>query len=46
MTVLIHGKRKRVKRPATIDGMAVDAFTRQNSNSIWLHQNEMWEYMT
>ncbi len=28
MTVFVHGKQKRVKRPMTIDGMAVEEFIR------------------
>ncbi len=45
MTVFMNGKQKRVKRPPTIDGMDVDEFIRNNADPIWLHQNEMWEYM-
>ena len=45
MTIFIHGKQKRVKRPLTIDGMDPDEFIRRNADPIWLHQNEMWEYM-
>ncbi len=45
MTVLVNGKQKRVKRPPTIDGMDVDEFIRRNADPIWLHQNEMWEYI-
>jgi hypothetical protein len=45
MTVFMNGKQKRVKRPVTIDGMDVDDFIRNNADPIWLHQNEMWEYM-
>lgn len=45
MWVFINGKQVRVKRPPTIDGMPVDDFIRQNADPIWLHQNEMWEYM-
>ncbi len=45
MTVFMNGKQKRVKRPLTIDGMDVDEFIRNNADPIWLHQNEMWEYM-
>jgi len=45
MTVFMNGKQKRVKRPATIDGMDVDDFIRNNADPIWLHQNQMWEYM-
>ena len=45
MTIFVNGKQKRVKRPLTIDGMDVDEFIRRNADPIWLHQNEMWEYM-
>jgi hypothetical protein len=46
MTIFINGKQKLVKRPLTIDGMDVDEFILRNADPIWLHQNEMWEYMT
>ena len=45
MTIFINGKQKRVKRPSTIDGMGIDDVIRRNAYPIWLHQNEMWEYM-
>lgn len=45
MTIFINGKQKRVKRPPTIDGMSADEFILQNADPIWLHQNEMWEYI-
>jgi hypothetical protein len=45
MTIFINGKQKRVKRPPTIDGMDIDEFIRRNADPIWLHQNEMWEYI-
>ena len=45
MTIFVKGKQKRVKRPQTIYGMDVDEFIRRNADPIWLHQNEMWEYM-
>ena len=45
MTIFMNGKQKRVKRPTTIEGMGVDEFIRINADPIWLHQNEMWEYM-
>jgi len=45
-TIFINGKQKRVRRPPTIDGMDVGDFIRRNADPIWLHQNEMWEYMT
>ena len=46
MTVFVHGKQKRVRRPVTIEGMDVDEFIRQNADLIWLHQDEMWEFMS
>ena len=45
MTIFLHGKQKRVLRPPTIDGMSVEEFIRRNADPIWLHQNEMWEYI-
>ena len=45
MTVFMNGKQKRVRRPPTIDGMSEEEFIRNNADLIWLHQNEMWEYM-
>jgi hypothetical protein len=45
MTIFMNGKQKRVRRPPTIDGMDVEEFIRRNADPIWLHQNEMWEYM-
>jgi len=45
MTIFINGKQKRIKQPPTIDGMDVDEFIRRNVDPIWLHQNEMWEYI-
>ncbi len=45
MWVFMNGKRVRLKRPPTIDGMDVDEFILQNADLIWLHQNEMWEYI-
>jgi len=46
MTIFVNGKQKRVKRPQTIDGIDVNEFIRRNADPIWLHQNEMWEYIT
>ena len=45
ITIFINGKQRQIKRPPTIDGMDVDEFIRRNADPIWLHQNEMWEYM-
>lgn len=45
MTIFVNGKQKRVKRPPTINGMDADEFILRNADPIFLHQNEMWEYM-
>ena len=45
MWVFMNGKQVRVKRPSTIDGMDVDEYVQNNADPIWLHQNEMWEYI-
>lgn len=45
MIIFINGKQKRVPRPPTIDGMPVHEFIARNADPIWLHQNEMWEYL-
>ena len=45
MTVFINGKQKRIKRAPTIDGMNVDEFLQRNADLIWLHQNEMWDFL-
>ncbi len=46
MTIFINGKQKRVPRPVLIEGLPVDEFIARNADPIWLHQNELWEYMT
>ncbi|RLA68963.1 MAG: hypothetical protein DRG30_10685 [Epsilonproteobacteria bacterium] len=43
--IFINGKQVKVKREPMIDGMSVDEYIRQIDDPIWLHQNEMWEYM-
>jgi len=45
MWIFMNGKQVRVKRPETIDGMDKDEFIRKNADPVWLHQNELWEYM-
>jgi hypothetical protein len=45
MTIFINGKQKQVRRPSTTDGIGVDEFILRNADPIWLHQNEMWEYI-
>lgn len=44
MTIFVNGKQKSVRRPL-IEGLDPDEFIRRNADPIWLHQNEMWEYM-
>ncbi|KJS32981.1 MAG: hypothetical protein VR64_03410 [Desulfatitalea sp. BRH_c12] len=44
--IFINGKQKRVRRAPKINGLDVDEFTRRNADPIWLHKNEMWEYIT
>jgi 16S rRNA U516 pseudouridylate synthase RsuA-like enzyme len=44
-TIFLNGKMKRVRREPTVEGMPVAEFIRRNADPIWLHQNEMWEYM-
>jgi hypothetical protein len=41
----MNGKQVRVKRPETRHGVDSDEFIRNNADPIWLHQNEMREYM-
>ncbi len=43
--VFMNGKQVKIKRPSTIDGTDVDEFILRNADPIWLHQNEMWEYI-
>jgi hypothetical protein len=45
MTVFMNGKQNQVKRPPTINGMDIDDFIMNNADPIFLHQNEMWEYV-
>ncbi len=45
MWVFMNGKQVRIKRPPTIDGLSVDEYISRNADPIWLHQNEMWEYI-
>jgi uncharacterized protein YnzC (UPF0291/DUF896 family) len=45
MTIFFNGKQKRVRQPPKIDGMDPEEVIRRNAYPIWLHQNEMWEYL-
>jgi len=41
----LNGKQKRIKRPVLIDGIDVEEFIRTNADPVWLHKNELWEYV-
>jgi hypothetical protein len=43
--VFLNGKQKWVPRPQTIEGLPAAEFIARNADPIWLHENEMWEYM-
>jgi len=43
MIIFVKGKQKRVPRPPTVEGIAIDEFIALNADPLWLHQNEMWE---
>lgn len=44
-TIFVNGRMKRVRRPPMIEGLTVDEFIRRNADPIFLHQEEMWEYL-
>ena len=45
MTIFIKGKQVRVPRPPLIEGLSVEEFIARNADPIWLHENELWEFM-
>lgn len=45
MWVFMNGKQVRVLRPPMIEGMDADEYIQRNADPMWLHQNEMWEYI-
>lgn len=45
MTIFVNGRQRRVPRPVLIEGLDPDAFIARNADPVWLHQNEMWEYL-
>ena len=46
MIIFVNGKQKRVKRVLSAKEEAkIEEFIRHNADPIWLHQNEMWEYL-
>ncbi len=46
MTIFIYGQQKRVLRPPLMDGLAMEEFIVRNADPVWLHKNELWEFMT
>jgi hypothetical protein len=45
MMIFLNGRQKRVLRPQMVEGMPVDEFIARNADPIWLHQNELWDFM-
>ncbi|WP_349431379.1 hypothetical protein Q9L42_015735 [Methylomarinum sp. Ch1-1] len=45
MWIFMNGKQVRIKRSPTVEGVDADEYIRRNADPIWLHQNEMWEYI-
>lgn len=45
-TIFINGQQQRVPRPERIDNLPVEEFIARNSDLVWLHQNECWEYQS
>ena len=45
MWVFMNGKQVKIKRPPMIEGIDAEEYIQQNADPIWLHQNEMWEYI-
>jgi hypothetical protein len=43
--IFLNGRQKRVPREPTIEGLPIDEFIARNAESIWLHENELWELM-
>jgi len=43
--VFINGKQVKIKKVPSIDGIPIDEYIEQNADDIWLHTNEMWEYI-
>jgi hypothetical protein len=44
-TVFMNGRMKRVRKPPTVEGMALDEFLRTHADPIFLHQEGLWEYI-
>ena len=44
-TVFMNGRMKRVRKPPTVEGIALDEFLRMHADPIFLHQEGLWEYV-
>jgi hypothetical protein len=44
-TVFMNGKMKRVRKPPTVQGTALDEFLRTHADPIFLYQEELWEHI-
>jgi len=45
MWVFLNGKQVKIKRPLMIEGIDAEEYIQHNADPLWLHQNEMWEYI-
>ena len=45
MWVFLNGKQVKIKRPLMIEGIDAEEYIQRNADPLWLHQNEMWEYI-
>ena len=43
--VFINGKQKKIRKAPTIEGISEEEFLLRNTHPIFLHQNEMWEWL-
>ena len=43
--IFVGGKQKRIRREPTIEGLSVEEFIARNADPMWLHQEELWEYI-
>ncbi|MFK0571999.1 hypothetical protein [Endozoicomonas sp.] len=43
--ICINGKQVRIKRPPSDEELLAEEEMIRNADPIWLHQNELWEYM-
>lgn len=41
----MNGKMKRVRKPPTVQGTALDEFLRTHVDPIFLHHEGLWEYI-